>query len=196
MSIDFVKALNTARQQREELIARRSALQTELIEVDRQIMQLEQAIISLTPLADNAGSIEHETTAFENARFSDGLKELGLADACRKVLQTTEMFTSPKLVRDVLEKIGYPLDRFSNPLASIHGVLKRMAESSEIVQAINDSKDVVYCWKPSVPDVPGADMYGVDRARQKAIDALTDKPKEGTGTTIKDTTRRSGLKKK
>jgi hypothetical protein len=54
----------------------------------------------------------------------------GLADACRTVLrQNAGKSMSPIEVRDAVDKAGYDLKKHTNPLASIHSVLRQMAES-------------------------------------------------------------------
>lgn len=53
----------------------------------------------------------------------------GLTDACRSVLSANPTPMHPKQVRDALIEYGYPIDRHVNPLASVHGILKRLKQS-------------------------------------------------------------------
>jgi hypothetical protein len=131
MNVDFTKALETARKQREALVLKRAELDAERKEVDVQIMQLEKAIESLSPLTNEDPA--EVIIADYNRRFAEGLRNLGLADACRAVLQSNGMFMTPTAIRDTLETQGFPLEQYSNPLASIHGILKRFEDSGEVI---------------------------------------------------------------
>jgi hypothetical protein len=57
---------------------------------------------------------------------------MSLADACRAVLKTTMTSMTPKEVRDGIKRLGYDLSGKSNAMASIHSVLKRLAESGNV----------------------------------------------------------------
>jgi hypothetical protein len=66
-----------------------------------------------------------------------------LSDACREVLRRSiGKSLSPMEVRDGLKTIGYDIspDKHKNIMASVHAVLKRMAESDKSVKS-KDAKD-------------------------------------------------------
>src|SRR5215831_15452550 len=63
---------------------------------------------------------------------------LGLTDACRLVLRNAVEPLTALGVRDRLAAIGIDLDKYSNPLASIHTVLKRLHEGGEIAERDRD----------------------------------------------------------
>lgn len=107
---DYRRALDAAVREYERLIAEHSALES-------RIAQLKHSIAALTKLCG------YEPTV-----------PLGLTDACRLVLRNAAAPLTALEVRDRLASIGIDLDKYSNPLASIHTVLKRMHEAGEIVE--------------------------------------------------------------
>lgn len=66
-----------------------------------------------------------------------------LADACRAVLKNSSgRPLTPLQVRDAIIALGYNLAQHkSNPLASIHAVLKRLSESGDVERAITEAAD-------------------------------------------------------
>ena len=57
----------------------------------------------------------------------------GLTDAVRVVLRGAPHPMTPTEIRDRLEAIGFDLTKYTNSLAAIHTVLKRLNESREIL---------------------------------------------------------------
>lgn len=80
----------------------------------------------------------------------------GLAEACRQVLKKSSKPMSPLEVRDGLKTLGYDLNKHKNEMASIHSVLKRMAESKESKDVKkHDLKDGTrYSWAGEPDRVP------------------------------------------
>jgi hypothetical protein len=56
----------------------------------------------------------------------------GLTEACRAVLRNAANPMTPVEVRNRLAAIGFDLSQYSNELASIHTVLKRLHRSGEL----------------------------------------------------------------
>ena len=149
MSSDYWKGvLNTARERLIELRARRDELDAEREEVNLEIVQVEQVVTNLTPLVAEARQ--------DMPRVSMLLGGLSLADACREVLKSTNKHMTPIEVRDALEASDYDLKQHNNALASIHGVLKRMADSGEVEPVTNDVRGTMYRWKGGGIRVPGS----------------------------------------
>jgi hypothetical protein len=119
----WTDALNIAKEQLETLRLRLDALDAEREEAVSQIVQMEQLVKSLTSLTSENPLEKINATLVENAN------ELSLADACREVLVKNTRYMTPIEIRDTLAASGFDLSTYSNPLASIHGVLKRIAES-------------------------------------------------------------------
>jgi len=55
----------------------------------------------------------------------------GLTEACRTVLRSAGRPLTALELRDRLVSVGFDLERYSNALASVHTVLKRLTESGE-----------------------------------------------------------------
>jgi hypothetical protein len=84
-----------------------------------------------------------------------------LADACRAVLKANAgRSLAPMQVRDALKALGYDLSQHNNEMASIHSVLKRLADSGPVKPKPKSDGSTRYYWPaPSDPvlDVqPGA----------------------------------------
>jgi hypothetical protein len=107
---DYKRALDAAVREYEGVSAEHAALEIRL-------GQLKQSIATLTKLCG------YEPTV-----------QLGLTDACRMVLRNADRALTALEVRDRLISIGLDLDRYSNALASIHTVLKRMHEAGELTE--------------------------------------------------------------
>jgi hypothetical protein len=71
---------------------------------------------------------------------------LGLTDACRLVLRGGLPMT-PVDVRDRLQSIGVDLSVYTNELAAIHTILKRLNEAGEIRIVPQSSGKPAYLWQ-------------------------------------------------
>ena len=107
---DYKRALDAAVREYEKAIADHAALEV-------RIGQLKQSIATLTKLCG------YEPTV-----------QFGLTEACRMVLRNAGEPLTALEVRDRLIAVGVGMDRYSNPLASIHTVLKRMREAGEVAE--------------------------------------------------------------
>jgi hypothetical protein len=105
---DYRRALDAAVREYEQALADRAAL-------DTRIAQLQQTIGTLTKLCGFTPTVP-----------------LGLTDACRMVLGNAATPLTPTAIRDRLDAVGVDLSRYSNPLAAIHTVLKRLVEAGEL----------------------------------------------------------------
>src|SRR5216684_6331356 len=102
MSDEYRRALDAACREYEELGRQRA-------ELDARLTQLMQSIGTLMKLCGFVPSIPW-----------------GLTDACRAVLRNAAIPMSPTEVRDRLVAIGFDLSKYSNELAAIHTVLRRL----------------------------------------------------------------------
>jgi len=125
---EYKRALGAAIEEYERLTAQRDAIETRLA-------QLRQTIGALGPLCKLP---QHDI--------------LGLTDAIRSVLRARYGALTPVEVKDGLQTQGLDLSTYSNPLASIHAVLKRLARAGEILRIEDRRRKTVYAWKhPPVP---------------------------------------------
>jgi cob(I)alamin adenosyltransferase len=107
---DYKRALEAAVREYEQASAEHRALET-------RIAQLKQSIATLTKLCG------YEPTV-----------QLGLTEACRMVLRNANRPLTALDVRERLVAVGVDMDRYSNALASIHNVLRRMHEAGEVTE--------------------------------------------------------------
>src|SRR5215470_18023397 len=105
---EYRRALDAAVREYEKLVAEHAAL-------EGRLAQLKHSIAALTKLCG------YEPTV-----------PMGLTDACRLVLRNATQPLTAREVRDRLASIGVDLEKHSNPLASIHTVLKRLHDAGEL----------------------------------------------------------------
>ena len=75
----------------------------------------------------------------------------GFTDAVRSVLRSNPGYSATATrVRDMLINSGFSLNSYSNPLASIHTILKRLAERGEAAPTVNNG-EVYYRWIGDMP---------------------------------------------
>jgi hypothetical protein len=111
---DYRRALDAASREYERAMAERAAL-------DDRLAQLKQTIASLTKLCGYQPTVPW-----------------GLTEACRTLLRSAGTPLTAVELRDRLASVGFDLDRYSNALAAVHTVLKRLAESGEAAVADQD----------------------------------------------------------
>jgi len=126
-----------------ELRAERDIKESELEMLNLEIVNLEQAVSSLHPLGSDGTQIMAVGLRIK------GIADMGLADACRAILQHAPTYRTAREIRDSLRDSGYRLEQHSNPLASIHGVLKRFVEAKEVELLETEGKSR-YRWKGNV----------------------------------------------
>ncbi|MGA2000708.1 MAG: hypothetical protein ABSG52_11995 [Terriglobales bacterium] len=70
----------------------------------------------------------------------------GFTDAVRNVLSNKPGALANAIgVRNMLMQSGYDLTQYSNPLASIHTILKRLVKSGEVTAEVRDG-ELYYQW--------------------------------------------------
>lgn len=113
-----------------ELLAQKRAdednLEAQLEIVRQQIAGLEELLNAATPFTSGM------KVWVADVAIVEGVAALALAEAIRKILDHNPQARTPRGIRDSLAASGYDLSQHNNALASIHGVLKRMADSGEI----------------------------------------------------------------
>ena len=99
-------------------------------EMDERIAQLVQTIGNLTRLCNFVPTVA-----------------LGLTDACRLALKAAGQPLTAAEVRLQLEAMGYDTARYSNPLGSIHVVLRRLCRSGEARFVPRSHDKPAYAWQ-------------------------------------------------
>jgi phage shock protein A len=122
----YEETLKTLRADREQVADLVGSLTSQLEQAKNRLLNLDATIKTLSALLENAPPEEK------------------LAKQCRKILERAKgrPFT-PIQMRAELARVGYNLDQHSNPLASIHSVLKRIADMPNFEQLGNG----VYRWR-------------------------------------------------
>ena len=120
-STEYRNAYESAKQELAELLARRQ-------ETERRIVLVRQSLQTLAGLCASEGvELEPSTEA------SYLLENSTLADEIRGILKVAwPECVRPRHVKFALERLGHDLNKYQNPQATIHMVLKRIAESGEV----------------------------------------------------------------
>jgi hypothetical protein len=93
-------------------------------EIDQQMSKLRNLIIAnanLLPEAERAVFIQQANESFA-----------GFTDSIREIFRTHVNGLTPIQVRDKLLELGFDLNSQSNPMASIHTVIRRLESAGEI----------------------------------------------------------------
>jgi hypothetical protein len=126
MKENYLHALKDAIREYEKLSKERAF-------IDERLSQLVQTMNSLSRLCKLTPTVE-----------------LGLTDACRMVLKTAGCPLTAAEIRGQLEAMGFDCSKYSNPLASIHTVLRRLCRSDEASFANQLRNKPAFSWKPPV----------------------------------------------
>jgi hypothetical protein len=141
---DYRRALDAAVREYETLGQERQ-------DIDKRLSELAQTISTLSRLCGLTPTVPW-----------------GLTDACRVVLRSGLPMT-PTDVRDRLLAIGFDLSKYSNELAGIHTVLKRLNESGELRYLVGGPKQGAYLWHKPVRAVAlGPEIAALIRGGQAA----------------------------
>ena len=121
MSDDYRRALDAACREYEQVAAEHARLETRL-------GQLKQTIGTLNKLCGFEPTVPWSLT-----------------DACRVMLRSAGRPMTAIQVRNSLDAAGLDFTKYSNGLAAIHTVLKRLAESGEVAaRELDESERVAY----------------------------------------------------
>ena len=135
MGTDYTRDLAKARKELGRFVAAREDLEV-------QIAKQRQTIAALAVLCKH---IPERSNMMAEIDFG------GLTDSCRAALRAAgpKGLTPPEL-RASLRRMHFPVDEYSNALATIHSVLKRLESYKEVRVAIHDrheGRDLsVYQW--------------------------------------------------
>jgi len=119
---DYRRAFETAKKEFEALGEERRA-------IDKRLTQLAQTMASLGRLCGYVPTVAW-----------------GLTDGCRMVLMSSGRPMTPMDVRDALGACGFDMSKYTNDLAAVHTVLKRLNESGEVRFIALDSGKHAYVY--------------------------------------------------
>ena len=122
---DYRRAFETAKLEFEALGDQRRA-------IDRRLTELAQTMASLSRLCGYVPTVSW-----------------GLTDGCRMILMSTGRPMMPTEVRDALTACGFDLTKYTNELAAVHTVLRRLNESGEIRMVDHESGKYGFLYSSS-----------------------------------------------
>ena len=132
-------------------------------EIDERLAQLAQTIGSLSRLCHLTPTVP-----------------FGLTDTCRLVLKAAGHPLTATEVRAQLEAMGFDLSRYSNDLAAIHTVLKRLNQAGETQFVPRPWAKPAYSWKRPIQTVVLSEAEAEALRRPRRGGRASDE-KEGEG---------------
>ena len=165
----WIKVYETALERLAALRADRDILDAQLEELNKEIVRFEKVVSTLSPLASDGTRMATAVPTVE------GIAALGLADACREILKQSPQHRTARGVRDSLVASGYNIGQHTNPLASIHGVLKRLAQSGDVEELEAEGK-TRYRWK--VKGAKLADLKNIGKSTIPTREQIVERQKQ------------------
>ncbi len=132
---DYGKTLEDAKKELEELLIRQE-------ETEQKIARLKNAILALTPLAEEPGS--NGLFGVNDEMVKDWLGLPGLTQTCLQIFKAATGPLTPVEIKQKLLSMGVDLSGHKNIMASIHSTLKRLAKGDQITT--NDN-GLTYEWR-------------------------------------------------
>jgi len=98
---------------------------------------------------------------------------MGLTDAIRLVIRGAGVPMTPVDVRDRLHAIGFDVSKYSNDLAAVHTILRRLNESGELRFIARAPGKHQYTWnRPTTPVALGPDIVAFMRDNAHEHEAM------------------------
>jgi len=146
---DYRRALEAAIKEYEDLGTKRR-------DIDNRLAELAQTIGTLSKLLGFTPTVP-----------------IGLTDAIRIVVRGAGVPMSPTEVRDRLRGMGFDVSRYSNDLAAVHTILKRLNQSGELRFLPRPNGAHQYSWnRPVTPVLLGPDILKFMRDNMHEREAL------------------------
>jgi len=112
----FGTALEEARRKLDDKRREREEAQATVERLDQEMIQLRRIIVGLSAFRGEEPALE----------------EMGITDACRKVMASAKKHLTLAQIKDGLAYLGFDLTTQKNPDASVMAVLSRLADKKEI----------------------------------------------------------------
>jgi prefoldin subunit 5 len=134
MSIDFKSWYENAKAEFEKLQSEKAELERALEDREKQIAVLERTVNFLAPLVGEA------------VPAAAAAESTGMTGSIREILKKSPEPLTASEIRDSLETLGFDMKSYSNPLATIHTILRRLGESEEVetTHEMNSGKRTAY----------------------------------------------------
>ncbi len=182
--LDYKQMFADARAELQHLQASKANVEELLGKINAKIEAMTKTYNAIAPLLDE----QPIPSVADAVVFPDieALKAAGISVAVKSVLDsaTTENFT-PAEVRDRLAKQGWDWGRYANPLATVHTVLVRLAESKAVKEdRTPEGRKCFYSANRIIPlAVPVLTVPGTETASKIAVfsQAKSIPPQDGVG---------------
>jgi hypothetical protein len=122
----------------------RAALDAALREYEALLQQKADIDARLAQVAESVGTLTRLCGYTPTVAY-------GLTEACKTSLRCAGAPMTPLEVRDRLQSTGFDINRYSNPLAAIHTVLRRLTESGDVRRRASRSRGVTYEFRAPEP---------------------------------------------
>jgi hypothetical protein len=113
-----------------------ATLTRERLAIERRMSDVERSLRSILALHD-----DDEVMPYMEA-LDNILQPEGFTDAVRKVMRNTFNWLTPAQVKQKLPAAGFSVEEYSNPLASVHTILKRLHNAGELESQVREGKTV------------------------------------------------------
>lgn len=143
----FKESLDAVVKELTETITERDDLENRLDEMNYRIEKLQEAVRGLSALCN----IDYQAEYPALFPPSPGIGQ-GFTDKIRNIFLTNlnKRFSAID-VRNNLRETGFPIDRYSNGLATIHTVLRRLLKSDVVRAEDRDGKTYYYMLADDIP---------------------------------------------
>lgn len=128
MTIDYKAWYAAAKEELEKLQQERAALEQKRADYDKQIAALTWTVNGLAPLVGEE--------PLPPPPGAVPIPPAGITDSIREVLNQAEKPLSASEIRDQLRDLGFDTASYSNVLATIHTILRRLREAGEIESSV------------------------------------------------------------
>jgi hypothetical protein len=141
----YREALDSALEELTSLSKRKAALMKSVDKIDERIDAVRQGALGLLTLAE----VDFQEV---KGKYPDLFEEqidapMGITDAVREALRTSKEMLTPIEIRDKVFQISPAIAGQKNPLASIHTVLRRLAEKGIVATAMMEANGATnYGW--------------------------------------------------
>jgi hypothetical protein len=126
MSVDYMAWFQNAKAELARIKRETLALQAQIEDRDKQAAALTQTMKALAPLIGEQPPPDVQIAP--DAETPSG----GMTDCVRAILKKAVEPLTASEIRESLEVFGFDMKSYSNPLATIHTVLRRLGESGEV----------------------------------------------------------------
>jgi hypothetical protein len=144
-------------------------------EIDKKILSLKHSKRGIEGYLDaNRDDLRLDASPLEE-KWS-GLREMGLTEAVRKVIQNSIEYVNAKDIRNQLATFEYPKLPKDNPLAAIHAILTRLEKNKEVRRVKGSDGKPAYEWNTPV-DIT-VDISEAYKEAEKALVMLREEGKK------------------